>query len=135
MGGIVLSQLKIISNQNGDIYHALKSSDKQFKCFGEAYFSFVNKGSIKGWKKHSEMTLNLIVPIGEIQFVAYDEINNTFETFFLSPANYQRLTIPPNYWLAFKGLSEQNVLLNVASIEHDPAESTNVDLENIYYEW
>ena len=29
----------------------------------------VKSGSIKGWKKHLEMTMNLIVPLGMVRFV------------------------------------------------------------------
>ena len=30
----------------------------------------------KGWKLHKYMTLNLIVPYGEINFIVHDGINN-----------------------------------------------------------
>ena len=53
----------------------------------------------------------------------------------LSKNNYQRLTIKPNLWLAFRGLSTKNILLNLASIEHDPNEAVNIELNKIKYEW
>ena len=45
--------------------------------FKEAYFSMIDKGKIKKWKNISN-DLNIIVPIGEIQFVIYDEISSIF---------------------------------------------------------
>lgn len=135
MDGIVLTALKRISHPKGDILHAMKKSDKGFDGFGEAYFSTINKNDIKGWKKHTEMTLNLVVPIGEIEFVIYDEINKQFFNIKLSENNYQRLTIKPNYWLAFRGLNNHNILLNLASLEHDPNESETRTLESIVYDW
>jgi len=72
MDGITLTSLKQITHPKGDIYHAMKASDDGFSGFGEAYFSTVNKNDIKGWKKHTEMTLNLVVVIGEVEFVVYD---------------------------------------------------------------
>ena len=42
--------LKKISNPLGDVWHAIKSSDSEYAGFGEAYFSFIEKGKIKGWK-------------------------------------------------------------------------------------
>ena len=79
------------------------------------------------------MILNLVVPIGEIEFVVYD--GSDFFSVKLSKYNYQRLTIKPNLWLAFKGLSDENMLLNLASIEHTPAESENTELHNFNYDW
>ena len=79
------------------------------------------------------MILNLVVPIGEIKFVVYD--GRDFFSVNLSKKNYQRLTIKPNLWLAFQGLSDQNILLNLASIEHTPTESENSELHNFNYDW
>jgi dTDP-4-dehydrorhamnose 3,5-epimerase len=133
--GAILTPLKKIYNQEGDIFHAMKKNDNGFDGFGEAYFSTINKGSVKGWKKHTKMTLNIIVPIGTIKFAVYNEINGEFFSVVLSIENYQRLTIKSGYWLAFKGIDENNILLNLASIEHDPEEVISVDLNKISYEW
>ena len=135
MDGVVLTPLKQIKHPLGDLYHAMKKSDKDFSGFGEAYFATVNQGSAKGWKKHTEMVLNLIVPVGEIKFVIYNKDLEEFYSVQLSQKNYQRLTIKPGLWVSFRGLGETNILLNVASIEHNPTESVNVDLEDIDYEW
>lgn len=135
MDKVILTPLKQIFNPKGDIFHAMKKSDTGFDGFGEAYFSTVNKDDIKGWKKHEKMTLNLVVPIGEIEFIVYDEDSHEFESIKLSHENYQRLTVKPNLWLAFRGCGEYNMLLNLASIEHDPNESETVTLEHIKYEW
>ena len=139
--GVILTPLKQIVISKGDLYHAMKQSDIGYESFGEAYFSTVNKDDIKGWKKHTKMVLNLIVPIGAVQFVIYDDRVNssTYNQFFsveLSQKNYQRLTIPAGVWMAFKGISEDlNMLLNLASIEHDPNEAISKELTHINYTW
>lgn len=139
--GVMVTPLKRIHHPLGDVYHALKSSESSFEKFGEAYFSTVNPGSIKGWKRHSQMTLNLVVPVGAIRFVVYDdrEISETKGQFFditLSAQNYSRLTVSPGLWMAFQGRDEGlNLLLNLASIEHNPEEATSLMLEEIKYEW
>jgi dTDP-4-dehydrorhamnose 3,5-epimerase len=138
--GLTLTKLKIIKTPKGDVLHGIKSSEKTFSGFGEAYFSTVNIGDVKGWKKHSSMILNLIVPKGSVRFVAYDDRvdsptkGNFFEV-ILNSKNYQRLTVDPNIWLAFQGLAQENMLLNLASIEHDPDEATSLGLEEINYSW
>jgi len=134
MDGIKLTQLKKIINSKGNLLHALKKSDDGFGGFGEAYFSTVHDNVIKGWKKHTVMTLNIIVPSGSIEFVCFN--GTKFKSIELSQENYQRLTISPGLWMAFRGKSKGlNLLLNIASIEHDPKESISCDLDDIYYEW
>ena len=136
MDDVILSPLKQIANPKGDIYHALKKSDKGFNGFGEAYFTTVNFNEIKGWKKHTKMILNLIVPVGVVQFVIFNDETGEFKDITLSQSNYQRLTVPSGLWVAFKGVSnELNLVLNIASIEHNPAESDNCFFEEIKYEW
>ena len=49
--------------------------------------------------------------------------------------NYKRLTINSGLWVAFKGVDKNNILLNVASIEHDPSESEDIDIIKIKYDW
>lgn len=139
--GIALTPLKIIENPRGNLFHALKRSEDSFKDFGEAYLTTVLKDTVKGWRKHSRMQLNLVVLSGEVQFVIYDDressrSKNQFQSVKLSLANYQRLTVSPGLWVAFKGHSaDANLILNIASIEHDPHESITCDLEKIKYEW
>ncbi|MDC0092748.1 WxcM-like domain-containing protein [Alphaproteobacteria bacterium] len=135
MDGIILTRLKKINNHKGDIFHAMKKSDVGFEGFGEAYFSTIKQDDIKGWKKHTQMSLNLVVPVGEIQFVIYDEELKKFFDIKLSQNNYQRLTVKPNFWTAFRGVGNYNMLLNLANIEHNPSEAVTIDLSEIKYEW
>ena len=135
MDGVILTPLKQIHNPKGDIFHAMKKSDDGFDGFGEAYFSTIHKNDTKGWKKHTKMTLNLIVSSGAIRFVVYDENTKEFFNFVISQENYLRLTVKAGLWMAFRGMEENNMLLNLASIEHNPEEAKNLELNEIQYEW
>jgi dTDP-4-dehydrorhamnose 3,5-epimerase len=140
MDGVILTPLNIIAHPSGDVLHGIKSSEVSFTGFGEAYFSTINKGDIKGWKKHSKMTLNLVVPKGKIQFVIFDDREKSttrgkFLNISLSLQNYQRLTVSPGLWVSFKGLSLENILLNIASIEHDPSEAVDMPLNSLDFNW
>lgn len=135
MDGVILTPLKKIHNPKGDIFHAMKKSEAGYDGFGEAYFTTIHKNDIKGWKKHNEMTLNLVVPNGNIEFIIYNENKKEFFCVKLSNDNYQRLTVSAGLWMAFRGLDDNNMVLNLASIEHDPTESLNIDLSEIKYEW
>ncbi|MDR1544239.1 MAG: dTDP-4-dehydrorhamnose 3,5-epimerase [Prevotellaceae bacterium] len=140
ISGIILSPLKQIFHPLGDVFHAMKKSDSGFAGFGEAYFSTIKKGEIKAWKKHKEMTLNLVVPVGKIRFVAFDDreessTKGVFNEFTLSVENYCRLTVPLQVWLAFEGVGEYNLLLNVANMKHNPDEVERKNLDEILYQW
>ena len=139
--GVFLTPLKCISHPKGNVFHAMKKSDPGFNGFGEAYFSTINRGDIKGWKKHLRMTMNMVVPVGEIRFVLHDDRQDspTKGSFFdvcLSQRNYMRMTVPPGVWMGFEGLGKDlNLLLNMADMEHDPEESQNRALDSFAFEW
>jgi len=139
--GVILTPLKQIVHPKGTVLHAMKKTDEGYAGFGEAYFSTVSCGEIKGWKMHTRMILNLVVPLGEIQFVIFDERSSSsakgeFLSVTLSEHNYQRLTVPPGLWVGFKGIGEnQNMLLNLASIEHDPLEAKKLALDYFNFDW
>jgi len=135
MDGVSLTPLNQIHHPKGDILHIMKASDNSFFGFGEAYLTTIKTNEVKGWKKHSNMTLNLVVLSGEVKFVVYNMSHKMFYSVELSLNNYQRLTVCPGYWVAFKGVGESNMILNLANIEHDPKESVNLDLNAIDYVW
>ena len=135
--GVILTPLKKIRHPKGDIFHGMKKSDEGFSGFGEAYFSTIKSGQVKGWNRHNKMYLNLVVPIGEVTFVIYDDHEEgTFFKVILSPSNYNRLTVPPGLWMGFKGSGRnKNLILNIASIDHDSNEIDRLDLSQIDYDW
>jgi dTDP-4-dehydrorhamnose 3,5-epimerase len=125
-----VTPLKRIVHPKGDVFHAMKASDPGFAGFGEAYFTTVYPGDTKGWKAHTRMHMNLVVPVGTVRFYLHDEQNGTTTVYEIGEHNYVRLTVPPGIWMAFSGVGDGlNLVLNLASIEHDPAEATNVPLE------
>ncbi len=139
--GVIITPQKIIPTPGGDVLRGIKAGDVGYAGFGEAYFSTVEYGAVKGWKRHNNMTLNILVPVGSIRFVMFDERKNTstYGNLFeitISHSNYCRLTVPPLVWMAFQGLSrEDSTLLNLADIPHDPKEADSKDLSEIEFDW
>ena len=120
---IVIKPLKRFSLEEGDVLHALKESDNEFKGFKEAYFSTIKNNKIKAWKRHLKMTMNLIVPVGEVQFNFYDRERNILNNIIVGETNYSRITVPPMIWFGFKGLSTNtSFILNISNKLHDPSE-------------
>jgi dTDP-4-dehydrorhamnose 3,5-epimerase len=140
--GVQITPLKQIYNEKGDVWHALKKSDIGFVDFGEAYFSEIKPGVVKGWKRHNRFTLNIIVPEGAIRFVIFDDRKKSesfgeFQIVDLSPTNnYARLTIPPGVWMSFQGLAQTNSrLLNIIPECFDALEADNCNLEDINFDF
>ena len=139
--GLLTVPTKIISTIGGDVLHAIKKSDQGYSGFGEAYFSTIEPNAVKAWKRHREMTLNLLVPVGEVRFVVYDDrlhssSNGIFQQVILSLDNYKRLTIPPMLWVGVQGVGEERaMLLNIANIQHNPLEMDRKPVADIPYNW
>ncbi len=138
--GVSLHPLKHITVPKGDLFHALKSTDEGYCGFGEAYFTQIEPGQAKGWKRHNRMTLNLVVVYGRVTFVVYDDREDSpthgqFQSITLSPAdNYQRLTVAPGLWMAFYGAdAHTSMLMDIIPEPHDPAEADRKDLSEIPY--
>ena len=130
--GVLLTPLAQVAHPKGAIFHALKAGDDAFHGFGEAYFTQIVHAEVKGWKRHSRMVLNLVVPQGAVRFYVVDEARGTRWSTVLggAPEQYARLTVPPGVWVAFRGLAPgSSLILNVASIAHDPAEASNCALD------
>ena len=120
---IKIKKLKQFKLEDGDVYHALKASESEYYGFKEAYFSTIKNNKIKAWKRHHKMTMNLIVPIGKVQFVFYDENKNLLKNLMIGEENYSRITVPPMIWFGFKGVSlNTSYILNISNEIHDPLE-------------
>jgi dTDP-4-dehydrorhamnose 3,5-epimerase len=142
---ILVTPLKRIKIEGGDVMHALKNSDNGYNGFGEVYFSWVEQGAIKAWKCHQSMTLNLVVPLGEVRFVFYckallaEQIyqpDNEFRIEKIGNERYSRITVPPGIWFGFQGLtSGGSLLMNVVDMEHDPDEVLRKTVSDFSYNW
>ena len=134
---ILVTPLKRISTDGGDVMHALKNSDQGFNGFGEVYFSWVDQGAIKAWKCHQRMTLNLVVPLGEVRMVFHlPKEKRIFRVETIGASRYVRLTVPPGIWFGFQGTtSGSSLLMNVADLEHNPDEVLRKSKSEFSYDW
>ena len=120
---IIIKPLKRIQLEDGDVLHALKSSENEFHGFKEAYFSSIKPNKIKAWKRHLKMTMNLIIPVGKVHFNFYDNDKVILVNTIIGEENYARITVPPMIWFGFKGLSSNtSYVLNISNELHDPLE-------------
>ena len=81
------------------------------------------------------MTMNIIVPVGEVHFAFIDEMGGV-RTETLGVSNYARMCVPPGIWFGFRGVAKTlSTLLNIANIEHSPDEIERKELHELQYKW
>ena len=132
---ILITPLKRMELKGGDVLHGIKCTDPGFVNFGEAYFSMIEFGAIKPWKRHLRMTLNILVPVGMIEFVFIDN-QGVIRQELAGVNRYVRLTVPPGIWFAFRSLvAPHSLLMNIADIPHDPAEIERKKLDEFIFKW
>lgn len=132
-----------IPDERGTVMHMLKATDPEFLGFGEIYFSTVYPGVVKGWHRHTEMTLNYACVHGRIKLVLFDDREGSptrgeVMERFLGPDDYSLVQIPPGVWNGFKGMgSEPAIVANCSTHPHDAARSTRLDPfdNDIPYDW
>lgn len=135
------TNLKIIESDLGSVRHCLRKDDPGYKSFGEVYFSTVKKDVIKAWKLHKKMTMNISVQNGSVLFCFKDNRvkSQTFNDLYkviLNKQSYSRITVPPNIWFGFKGLSDScNLVCNVSDIIHDDSEVIKTKINAIEFNW
>ena len=139
LADILVTPLRQIETAGGDVLHAMKQTDAGYTGFGEAYFSWVTTGAIKAWKRHTQMTMNVVVPVGQVRFVfrcINADSTDEFRVEDIGTNRYARITVPPGVWFGFQGLHvHQSLVLNIASIAHDPNEVERLALTDINYDW
>ena len=140
---VAVRKLKIFADHRGQVMHMMRADAAHFDRFGEIYFSTVNPGVVKAWKRHREMTLNLAVPMGKIRLVLADlrEGSPSYDNILkldVGEDNYCLVTIPPGIWSGFKGVSNTSAIVaNCATNPHDPEEVEQIpfDSSRIPYRW
>lgn len=134
--GVIHRPLRIIPDSRGPVMHMLRDGTEGFAGFGEVYFTCIEPGAVKAWRKHTKMTMQLAVPSGLVEIVLFDDrpdskSNGTLATFTLGtdkPDSYGLLIIPPGIWNGFRGLSQTtSVIANCASLPHDPDEAVRLE--------
>ena len=139
MKGFKLTKLKKINLPKGNVLKFIDKKNKNFIKFGEVYFSFVNYKSIKAWKMHKKMTLNIVVPIGNVRFVLFEMKKNKvskIEEIKIGQDDYRLLTINPKIWYGFIGISKNpSMIVSLTNMLHDENEMVRENINFFDYNW
>lgn len=135
--------LKIIKDHRGAVMHMLKAPLDSKLEFGEIYFSVVNSGIVKGWKRHKVIHQNMVVPEGMIRLVIYDDRQESktygnIQTIDFGTENYVLVKLPPMIWYSFSSIAKNHsIIANCISEPHSAEEGEILPLETdkIPYKW
>ncbi|MDP3791576.1 MAG: dTDP-4-dehydrorhamnose 3,5-epimerase family protein [Candidatus Omnitrophota bacterium] len=128
IGGVLTEKLQKIEDNRGKVMHMIRRDSPLFTAFGEIYFSSVNSGVVKAWRKHLKMTQCFAVPVGKVKLVIFDDREGSSTKgemleMEIGEDNYCLVKIPPMLWYGFKGMSDIPALIaNCADMPHDPNE-------------
>lgn len=133
---IVRKHLRKITVEGGDVVKFMQKDGEFFSGFGECYFSNVNHGVVKAWKRHLKMSMNLTVVVGTVKFVYFEQGKLTGREHVLSEQQPERLVVPPMIWYGFQGIGEgRNVIASFANMPHSEQEIQRQAVFELPYEW
>lgn len=141
--GVIVKKLARIPDDRGTILKMQENTDKEFKGFGEIYFSMIYPNVVKGWHLHKKAILNYVVVKGMIKLVLYDARENTKTTneimeICIGVDNYSLVQIPPGVWNGFKAIgNESAIVADLITVNHENDEMLRMDPWNsfIKYDW
>ena len=133
---VEIHSLKKVKRKGGDIFKIIDKKSKGFKGFSETYFSWVNYGSVKAWKFHKKMTMNLVVPFGKVKFIFFDIKTKKKLKVIIGKKNYKRIKVGPGIWFGFKGLSKpSSLVMNFSNFTFNKKEILRKEKDDIDLKW
>lgn len=117
--GVVLKELVVHKDERGRLFEILRSDEKDFIKFGQAYITVCYPGWVKGWHYHKKQVDYFCVVRGEAKIVLYDNRKNSktykeINEFVLSSKTPKLLIIPQGVVHGFECLGkEETWILNL----------------------
>ena len=129
-----LQKVTRIETAGGAVTRFVRSDDPDFRGFGEVYFSFIESGSVKAWRRHHSASIFLTVPHGHVRFVLLDGEN--VHAFALCADRPERLRVPPSIWFGFSGLADHtSVVCSFSDLPHDSSEVERISADDFPFDW
>ncbi len=98
--GVIVKQLKVISDERGFLMEMMRSDDPFFQRFGQVYLSVCKPGYAKGWHYHKVQTDHFVVVKGQGRVVLHDQREDSptrgeIQEFSMGERNPILVVIPP----------------------------------------
>jgi dTDP-4-dehydrorhamnose 3,5-epimerase len=143
--GVIVKELRVISDERGFLMEILRSDDDIFSKFGQAYVTTAYPGVVKAWHYHKNQVDNFTVISGMAKFVLYDQRDDSptkgeVNEFFVGDRSPSLIRIPPGVYHGFKAIgNSQAVALNIPDstydYEHPDEQRVDPHDNDIPYDW
>lgn len=143
--GVKVKQLKLIKDERGFLMEILRSDDKIFKKFGQAYLTAVHPGYVKAWHYHKKQTDNFVCVKGRVKVVLYDNRSRSstkgeVQEFFMNLENPLLVQIPAGIIHGFEAdCDEDSYILNIPTelYNHKNPDEYRIpfDSRGVPYKW
>ena len=126
---IKIIKLKISTNPKGDVLKYLTRKNKNFKKFGEVYFTEIKKNKVKGWNFHKKCWCLIAVPYGKVKFTFAENINSKKKTIIIGKKNYSLIVVPPRIWFNFMSMKKISLVVNTLNHVHNKNETLKIPIK------
>jgi dTDP-4-dehydrorhamnose 3,5-epimerase len=114
--GVTVKNLRLISDERGNLMEILRSDDKEFSKFGQVYVTTAYPGVVKAWHCHKLQDDNMTALKGMVKIVLYDGREDSptkgiTNEFFIGDHNHILLHIPRFVWHGFKCISDNEAMI------------------------
>jgi len=143
--GVKTKQLKFIPDERGRLMEILRSDEEIFEKFGQLYMTTNYPGVVKAWHYHKKQTDNVCCVKGMIKMALYDSRDNSetkgeIDEFFIGEQNPMLISIPPEVYHGWKGMSGTESIVVSAPTEpynHKEPDEYRLppDTKEIPYDW
>ena len=116
-----LKSLDSIHTEAGYVQKFIDSTQDEFLGFGEVYFSILENMMPRPMKKHTKVTMNLLVVSGRIEFNFESEGSKAL--LLMDSKKPELLTVSPGVWFSFRNIDRlPAILCNLIDVAHNDSE-------------
>lgn len=145
IAGVEVKDLRVNYDERGHLMELLRSDDKIFKKFGQAYITTALPGVVKAWHYHKLQDDHFCCVFGEMRLAIYDsrKESKTFgeiNEWELGLDNPKLIKIPKLLYHGFKCISkEEAIVINIPTVPYNPKKPDEFRLDAfdnaISYDW
>ncbi len=143
--GVEVKNLRVNYDERGHLMEVLRSDDKIFKKFGQAYITTALPGVTKAWHYHKLQDDHFCCIFGKMRLAIYDSRKNSktfgeINEWELSLDNPKLVKIPKLLYHGFKCISkEEAIVINIPTAPYNPENPDEYRLDafsnDIPYDW
>ena len=143
--GVVVKQLRMISDERGWLMEILRSDWDTFERFGQVYVTTAYPNIVKAWHMHKKQTDHLVCVKGMVKIALcdgrkYSKTKDEINEFIAGERNPILVKIPPEVWHGFKTIGEEtafvaNVPTELYDYKNPDEHRLPPDTPKIKYDW